>query len=447
MIVYFCTMMKYLTLTLLLFVLACSGPSDHTQNQEHKSIQDESSSFVLVKNYSEITYPDNPDIGFCSQNYDTAYFTKMSIKDAGSEFEKDFVFYSSSNDSIITPKLNISEFIPTIPNRVRNNDYLSYISCINQEWNRNQIKLSSEYFNSTDTRIKRIDISRNCLNAYLWEIIIYTEENGKVLPFAHGWFNFPKQMYAHLFESKNEIPFATYQKPLEDWIDPKSEYINLNQLRDSIQPISSEVKDLSDEMYPLKGERKRKFKEIIYPTSFSLMRDLQNDSTLFATFTPPGLYNRNDPRTTELGRFYHLLDGRLNEITSENKELIEIDLKFAHKQDTGKITRVIFGGIDLQEIPVLSVEDANEGWKNSMGIGNHTFYESYSSHLQHVTSTSPYYGLVLDGDGKWLDSHKIGIDGPLIHFSDSAKTHLHVWLLSFERHALVGHYEFIVNRF
>lgn len=35
--------------------------------------------------------------------------------------------------------------------------------------------------------------------------------------------------------------------------------------------------------------------------------------------------------------------------------------------------------------------------------------------------------------------HAVGIDGPLLHFSDPDRRTLHVWLLSFERHALVGH--------
>ena len=48
--------------------------------------------------------------------------------------------------------------------------------------------------------------------------------------------------------------------------------------------------------------------------------------------------------------------------------------------------------------------------------------------------------VLLDENGKWLDSHTIGIDGPLLHLDENDPTLLHVWLLSFERHALVGHY-------
>jgi len=80
-----------------------------------------------------------------------------------------------------------------------------------------------------------------------------------------------------------------------------------------------------------------------------------------------------------------------------------------------------------------------------MGIGNHSFYESYSEHLSYKTKESPYYAILTDDDDHWLDSHKIGIDGPVLHFTDEDRTTLHVWLLSFERHALVGHYEIRID--
>jgi len=39
-----------------------------------------------------------------------------------------------------------------------------------------------------------------------------------------------------------------------------------------------------------------------------------------------------------------------------------------------------------------------------------------------------------------LDSHYVGIDGPLLHWDKNDPTKLHVWVLSFERHALIAHY-------
>jgi len=61
-------------------------------------------------------------------------------------------------------------------------------------------------------------------------------------------------------------------------------------------------------------------------------------------------------------------------------------------------------------------------------------------HQQYGVSKRPFYGYFLDKKGQWFDSHKIGVNGPMFHFSDANRKVLHLWLLSFERHALVGHY-------
>ena len=75
-----------------------------------------------------------------------------------------------------------------------------------------------------------------------------------------------------------------------------------------------------------------------------------------------------------------------------------------------------------------------------MGFGNHPFYENYEEHQSWKLSEACYYGYLINDNDEWLDSHHIGIDGPMIHWDDKIENRLHVWLLSFERHALVGHY-------
>lgn len=50
-----------------------------------------------------------------------------------------------------------------------------------------------------------------------------------------------------------------------------------------------------------------------------------------------------------------------------------------------------------------------------MGIANHTFYQEYEKCIENPSNTNPFYALLLTGDGKFLDSHLIGIDGPLMH--------------------------------
>ena len=75
-------------------------------------------------------------------------------------------------------------------------------------------------------------------------------------------------------------------------------------------------------------------------------------------------------------------------------------------------------------------------------IGNHGFYEEIDYAQTHSSSSSPYYGFIVDDEGKWVDSHFFGVDGPLLHLDKDNPNLLHFWLLSFERHAMVSHLTF-----
>ena len=395
-----------------------------------------------IKNLSDTDYPDNPDIGFRASDYQSQFFAKGEMLPLDSSEKKvDLRFLSLHGDTIGLQGLDLTEFIPTIPESLRDEGYISYVSCINQEYNRNQVKFVKGEFSSTDPRFVRMDVARNCLMAYLWEVILYVNEGEKEVPYAHGWFDFPHATYAHLFEEQNDVPYETYQNPLEHWVDPETKFLDASLLRSLEGEEEVQFLDCSDAMYPLAGAREKKFKEIVKPASFETMRDLQSDSSTFATFSPPGFYDRSDPKKTELGRFFHLNNISVHRIVSQinGDSLHEIVLEFSDRERRRE-TLLTFGGLDLDEFPVLPVADVNGGWKNSMGIGNHTFYENYATHQAKKAISNPYYAYLSDREGNWLDSHHIGIDGPVFHFSDQERGTLHLWLLSFERHALVGHY-------
>ncbi len=431
------TAIKSILAFLILFFFTFCG-SRKSQTMEAKILT------FPITSLSDKDYPDNPNIGFSAENYSNEYFeTGIMVPLESNSMKVGLRFRTLGGDSIWFDSFELSEFIPTIPTAIRGDEYLSYIACINQEWNRNQVAFGQDQFTTTDPNIIRVDIARNCLNAYLWEVIAYTREKGETLPYAQGWFDFPKELYAQLFEEKNKIPFDRFREFLENWVEPKSEVIDFTALRQILDTIPTRYADSSATMYPLAGARKKKFKEIIYPDSFQTMKELQSDSTLFATFTPPGFYNREDPRTTELGRFYTLDDASVYQVKSKlnGDTLHELHLQFSHRKGDKK-THLTLGGIDLLDIPHLPVHEANSAWKNSMGIANHTFYEDGQTHNRIKAATHPYYALLTNGGGAWLDSHKLGIDGPILHFSDAKRTVLHLWLLSFERHALVGHYVF-----
>ena len=110
-----------------------------------------------------------------------------------------------------------------------------------------------------------------------------------------------------MFEQKNDISFEQYKKPLENWVDPPSKKIELTVLRKVIDTINIDFKDESDKMYPIKGARKKKFKEIIYPKKVTTMKDIQTDSSLFAPFAPPGIYDKHLQTKTKNPPYYAFL--------------------------------------------------------------------------------------------------------------------------------------------
>ena len=394
---------------------------------------------VGVTEFTDQQYPDNPDIGFRATDYQFDLFQHAEIL-AYDLSNYSLNFYLNPMDTIQIGPLDLSEWFPQVPSHLKSDPYLSELSLINQEWNRNQVALRSSEFTSSNEEIVRVDLARNCLNAYLWELIVYVEEGGNELPYAHAWFDFPHAEYEQTFSQLNATSFDSLRSCLVDWKDPESKLVDTSVLREVLSSEKIMVRDLSDFMYPVDGARKKKRKEVIYPTSYSSMRELQTDSALFATFSKPGFYNKQDPRTTELGRFSKVEEAFFRSTESvDQSDLIEIELSFFHTEDSIR-TKFIMGGIPLTTFPKLSPDDANSGWKSSMGFGNHTFYESLNLHQSSASKNNTYYAYLTDEEGKWLDSHKIGIDGPIVHFDIDFPHVLHIWFLSFERHALVGHY-------
>ena len=425
----------------LLYLASCSS------NPEMQSSEKMISTYTAsLTELSDEEYPDNPDISVRHHKYvETAMNTIEFIK-SNSGFTLVVTPENAGDDTVRMNGIRLMEFIPTIPDCSKGDEYMSLISVVNQEWNRNQVKwvgealkhATSNVYTVNNEKITRIDLARNCLNSYLWELFFYADVNGEDKVFYHAWFNFPSELYKELFDKRNNTDFENYTDYLEKWRDPKNLPLELSKIRTQLSEIAVPYSNHSDEMYPLKGERKKKQIAIIYPETYTKMSDFHTDSALFSTFSQPGFYNRKDPRTTELGRFKALNKVRYRLTGSEDAKYDELSFEFS--RENGEVTQFIFGGIQFKDLPTLTAENANSGSQFSMGIGNHPFYEDCIAHEELCSKNNPYFGVLLDGENNWLDSHKIGIDGPLLHRDLNNPNLLHVWLLSFERHALVGHY-------
>lgn len=440
------------------FLQACSeGPKQETNHidstkvvQDSVIIEEPLITKAPIQELTDTEYPDNPDISIRHQLDGT--FSHKEVDFIRSEETKNFdvIFYPNNekSDTILIKNINLLEWIPAIPEQLKENAYLTKIGIINQEWNRQQVKFRGQTFevkgtNLESEKIVRVDLARNCLNSYLWEVIAYAKnEEGNEAPAYHGWFSFPTKLYSELYFERNNLKFDELKNSLVDWMDPEQKAINSDLLRTVIFQKETKFTSFNDKLYPLIGERKKKNINIIYPKNATTINDFLTDSTLYATFTPPGFYNTADPRKTELGRLAIIEKVMLSQITSINTAKTEsIELAFSFKDKENKRnTELIIGGIPLADIPQLSTNDVHKGFQMPMGFANHSFYETVERLNETPSKENPYYAYLLDTDKTWLDSHKVGIDGPLFHFDEKDKNKLHIWILSFERHSFVGHF-------
>jgi hypothetical protein len=424
--------MKYISILLLLLIFSCQ--------------QTPTTFEIPTKEMTDAEYPDNPNLESRHSEAKQKYFKSIILKNQGQNlFDLDLISYENGQCEISLKNLPLLEMMPTAPDFIKKDKYLTYIGIINQEWNRQQVQFKTGQFlvkGNSKLQITRVDLARNCLNAYLWEMLVYAKDtDGKDKLFWQCWFDFPKEAYKDLFETRNNLSYEVFRKGLENWIDPESKKIDLELLRKVSDEKDVVFESKNNEMYPIKGERERKKKNIITPKIFTKTNELLSDSTKFATFSVPGYYNTLDPRKTELSKLGILQKvKKRNIIDAFGKKNIELELEFLSNTDNKTITKLIIGGIDLSQIPQLNEANANDGWQTSMGISNHSFYETFDFQQKHPTKNNTFYAFLLDEKNNWIDSHKIGIDGPLFHFDEHDKTKLHLWILAFERHAFVGHY-------
>ncbi|MFN0274334.1 MAG: hypothetical protein ACKVPJ_01190 [Chitinophagales bacterium] len=399
-------------------------------------------------------YPHNNMIGFKSTQagkyaHNAIHFTQ----NASGKFDAVILPGNNISDTIFIKDVNLMEMMPSVPEYVTGDPYLSYLAVMNQEFNRIQVKFTNKNFtalgNGTEESvITRIDIANNCLAKGLWEVIAFTTEDSNDKLYFQCWFDFPEELYNDLFAKRNSTAITKYDKMLTTYYDEKAAKVDLNVLRKVNGESEIAFTNLNHELYPLKGERETKAKNIISPIGYTSINDFLNNDTKFATFASPGQYTKDEPRKTQLSRFQNIQKVMLRTTTSANAAATptqELQLYFTDNAKT-TLTKFIVGGLQLDKLPVLNSSAMHKGWQRPMGIGNHSFYNSIDDINATSSLQNPYFAMLLDANDTWLDSHEIGIDGPLFFRDETDPNKVHMLILSFERHAFVGHFVFEIPK-
>ncbi len=413
---------------------------------------------ITVKEYSTEEYPEDP--APLSDYYKKYNGRSLElVKKDDTHF--DFILSPDSDRRVATvtfKNIDLELFVPKLSGWAGQDEGLETITFVDREWNRQQVSftLDSEYLDVIGgdgfeiENLHSAHLARNCLNAGLWEILLFTKEDGGKKLYYQGWFDFPLGHYKDIFEHINNVSYWKHWHRLEHWIDPAGTAINLDLLRRVDTERAVRVDPLLDERIIVAGEQKRKIRTLNSSTNLVTWRDiyLQPEKVQFATFVPPGQYKLNSPwdnKYWQVGEFESALIRNISP-ASGYKGLQELELTF---NDTlsGENNRFIISGFDLNALPQLDTQDYPKGLYMPMGINVPPFYQTYDELLEKPPYDSSYFSLLLDQNDQWIDHHSTSIDGPVMHLDKEDKSILHLYLLSYERHTLIRHFKINVGEY
>jgi hypothetical protein len=403
---------------------------------------------VALIAFSKDEYPESPEN--TSQVFGAYPHRQLIIEQlGGTRFRFLLEPATPQTAAIELADVDLAHVVTAVPPWVKAGPDLTRVGLIDREWNRQQVRFTRpsthldvrEGGDGFEQRaLTRVDLARNCLNAGLWELLLFTTEDGEERVYEHLWFTFPLGLYKQVFERVNDLSYWSYWWSLEHWVDPSGTAIRLDRLRTVEREWPIQATAQWDQPVVAMGEQARKRKNILTPVA-ATYRDWYNQPVRFASFIPPGRYSRAHPRETQLHYLAELTGAivRRVKLKEDTHSLFEIELAFRSSK-TGESTRLILGGLDWAAIPVASSEQYDRGWQVPLGIGNPSFFESYEQVVASPPIQRTFYGFHLDAQNRWLDHHAIGVDGPLLHWDADHPSLLHLYLLSYERHALLNHF-------
>ncbi|AFZ57160.1 hypothetical protein H6G54_10060 [Anabaena cylindrica FACHB-243] len=407
---------------------------------------------IKLQELSNAEYPANPaPLGKNFQRYSQRKLT--IVKKNENTF--DFVLEPTNEKTakIVIKNVDLNLLVPKAPEWVKKDPGLEVIAFTDREWNRQQISFpaNSQHIEITGgdgfekQNVVEVALANNCLNAGFWEILIFNKEDDNKTLYYQSWFTFPMGHYKNIFEKNNNMSYWKHWWKLEHWQDPSGTVINANLLRNVVDEKEIVAQFPMDEKIFSSGEQSRKIRTTL-ATNLRTWRDIYSgdNKVEFASFIPPGFYESNKPWKNEYWRIAKFEKAVLRNIksvgTQENLQELELILG---DTKTGEKNKLLISGINLQNLPKLAVKDYPKGLYMPLGIGIPPFYQSYEDLKKSHPDKSPYFSVLLDSKDRWIDHHRLALDGVVMHKDQENPNLVHLYFLSYERNTLIAH--FLVN--
>jgi hypothetical protein len=345
--------------------------------------------------------------------------------------------FSSGTAAPLLPEIDLRPFIPRIPLLAKGDPGLTRIALIQRELNRIQTRYPAP------GRPETVFVSNNCLKSGLWEIGLDRKDDKGALTYYHGWFTFPKAEYAKLFETLNGIPYAAVAADLDDYPKLDGIPVPLARMRSVVRDIPVPAVDAHlGEPVDRFSEQERKAKLVLAPAvrTYGDWAAADRQPVVTAKFSEPGFYNSKDPMRFDLTWLGSPVEAHWRWVRSAgfSDELPELELRY------GNGYRLVLADSRLAGLPARGAKPGDEAGllHVTFGIGTPEIYADADERLRELGSDRPAYLFLLDAKGDLVDNHHAGLDRVYLWREAGSPDRLHLYLVSYERIAIVGHLSF-----
>jgi len=327
--------------------------------------------------------------------------------------------------------VDLSLLIPRVPAYARADDDLLRFALLQREFNRNEVKFGPQ------GELADFKVANNCLKSGLWEVMLDKKvESGNAMVF-HGWFEFPREEYARVFEQLNGKTFAECERLLAQY----PQITGMNAPLAALRKVTGE-KEAALQSFPAEariqfGEQKRKAKLILTPNlaTYADFTAKPNQPIRVASFSEPGFYDPAKPVSFDLGWLAQPVKAVRREVqlVQGGQKATEIELAFANG------LRIVVGDRDLAALPARDKAPDNDKdtLRLTFGIGTPDIYATLAERTAEQQEARPNWLFLLGKDGKHVDNHQAGVDR-VFCWNEGGRL-LHLYLVGYERIAVVAH--------
>lgn len=438
-------------ITLTLLVVVTGVVIYYAINLSPVGWRQERTSELPLRSETLASYLEDPST--CASDLDKTYEKVNLVKKNGSIY--DIQLIGKDDKKVELEDIDLRVFIPKIPKIVKGDPFLTHLTVVQRELNRNDT-----IFRNTKYDDYSINVANNCLREGLFETYIGRTTGDNTGKIFHGWFEFPVPLYKRLFKEINGFELDPHETAMQHYLRPDGKKVNWSHLREIKSEKEIPVDDIDlhhDDIISRMGEQQHKAK-LVVNHGLHKYRDIyekKNQPIKLMQFDEPGIYKKKkilkfdytSLKTPSKVTLKKAFNRKVNETFNE----LEIEFPYGSKIIPIKnwpffINRnglkLVLGGWRLDDIPQATEQPipAADFGRFTFGVGTPDIYVTYEHRLENLKKRNNVYLFLVDKDNNYVDNHSFGLDQ--VYISRLNDGTFVMYLVSYERIMLVTHWSF-----